>query len=153
MRIYFDCCCYNRPFDDQTQSRIHDESDAIISLINRCQNENLGTILGSTILKMEIDKISDPVKKVRVSSLSKSISENITYSEIIKNRAKEIQKLATIHEMDSLHIASAEIGNADVFLSTDDKLLKACQKIKANLKVRIKNPVSFLSEVIENDGY
>ena len=65
----------------------------------------------------------------------------------------ELQKLATLHEMDSLHIASAEFGNADIFLSTDDKLLRACNKIKQNLHVNVKNPVSYLAEVIENDGY
>lgn len=153
MRLYFDCCCYNRPFEDQSQNRIHDESDAILSLINRCQKDKLGIILGSTVLKMEIDQISDPAKKVKVLSLSKAISENIVYNDIIKKRAIEIQALTSIHEMDSLHIASAEFGNADIFISTDDKLLKSCQKIKTRLKVRVKNPVSFLAEVIENDGY
>lgn len=153
MRLYFDCCCYNRPFDDQSQNRIHDESEAVLSLINRCQKDNLGTVLGSTILKMEIDRISDPAKKAKVSALSKAISEIILYNEIIKKRAIEIQALAAIHEMDSLHIASAEFANVDVFLSTDDKLLKACHKISTKLKIRVKNPVSFLAEVIENDGY
>lgn len=26
MTVYLDNCCYNRPFDDQTQERIHLES-------------------------------------------------------------------------------------------------------------------------------
>ena len=52
MRLYFDCCCYNRPFDDQSQQRIHDESEAILSLINRCSAVR-GTILGSAVLRLE----------------------------------------------------------------------------------------------------
>ncbi len=28
MRIYLDNCCYNRPFDDQTQMKIHLETQA-----------------------------------------------------------------------------------------------------------------------------
>ena len=51
--------------------------------------------------------------------------------------------------MDSLHIASAEAGKADVVLTTDDKLIKACRGMV--LKVRVMNPVSYLAEVIEND--
>ena len=35
MRIYLDSCCYNRPFDDQTQERIHLESEAILTILNR----------------------------------------------------------------------------------------------------------------------
>jgi len=153
MRLYLDCCCYNRPFDDQSQNRIHDESAAILSIILRCQLGHLGTILGSTILRMEIDKISDQVKKTRVSLLSRAVTENITYNQAILSRAKELQHLATIHEMDSLHLASAEAGHADVFISTDDKLIKACRKIHDQLRVNVKTPLSFLAEVIENDGY
>lgn len=33
MRIYLDVCCLNRPFDDQTQIRIHLEAEAILSII------------------------------------------------------------------------------------------------------------------------
>ena len=28
MKIYLDNCCYNRPFDDQTQMKIHLETQA-----------------------------------------------------------------------------------------------------------------------------
>ena len=28
MIVYLDNCCYNRPFDDQTQERVHLESEA-----------------------------------------------------------------------------------------------------------------------------
>ena len=31
MIIYLDNCCYNRPFDDQTQERIHLESEVILT--------------------------------------------------------------------------------------------------------------------------
>lgn len=54
MRLYFDCCCYNRPFDDLSQDRIHDESDAVLSLMNRCRASQYPTVLGSTILQMDI---------------------------------------------------------------------------------------------------
>jgi len=53
--------------------------------------------------------------------------------------------------MDSLHIASAEAGHADVLLSTDDRLIRACKKL--DLDVRVMNPVSYLAEVIEHDEH
>ena len=64
----------------------------------------------------------------------------------------ELQQLETIRKMDSLHLASAELGLADFFLSTDDKLLKACRRIQDRLRVQVKNPLTFLAEVNENDG-
>ena len=57
MRLYLDCCCYNRPFDDQSQDRIHDESEAILSILNRCRKNTEIVVLGSTILNMEFAKI------------------------------------------------------------------------------------------------
>lgn len=152
MRLYFDCCCYNRPFDDQSQDRIHDESEAILSIMKRCCQNPDCTVLGSTILNMEFAKITDTAKKDKITSLARMISETVTYTQAIKKRAIEIQKIELIRKMDSLHIASAESGNADVFLSTDDKLLKACQRMQDQLKVDVKNPIYYLAEVNEHDG-
>ena len=89
---------------------------------------------------MEIDKISDRDKKANVLHLAKIIRETIIYSPEIRHRAMELEKLNTIRRMDSLHIASAESGHADVFLSTDDKLLKACRRMQDKLKVKVKTP-------------
>lgn len=151
MRLYFDCCCYNRPFDDQSQDRIHDESEAILSIMKRCRASNENVVLGSTILNMEFDKITDNAKKANVTRLAKIINEIIPYTTEIRQRAMELEKLDTIRKMDSLHIASAESGNADVFLSTDDKLLKACRRLQNVLKVKVKNPLFYLAEVNEHD--
>lgn len=59
--------------------------------------------------------------------------------------------MATIHEMDSLHLASAEFGRVDVFLTTDTKLIRAGRNTVT--RMRVMNPVSYLAEVIEDDGY
>ena len=109
------------------------------------------TILDSSILRLEIERISEPVKKAKVQQLHRIASEVITYAPEIRRRAEEIRQMTAIHEMDSLHLASAEFGNADVFLTTDMKLLKSCRN--AGLHVRVMNPVSYLAEVIEHDGY
>lgn len=38
--IYLDVCCLNSPFDDQTQERIHLEAEAVMLILNRCQNKS-----------------------------------------------------------------------------------------------------------------
>lgn len=150
MRLYFDCCCYNRPFDDQSQQRIHDESEAILSLMNRCLAVR-GTILGSAVLRLEIDGIGDTVKREKVRHLYRAVNEDVGYTSMVRQRAEEICRHSAIHEMDALHISSAEMGRTDVFLTTDARLIRSCRSI--SLRVRVMNPVSYLAEVIEYDGY
>lgn len=145
MKIYLDNCCYNRPFDDQTQERIHLESEAILMVLQRGQS-GIYKIMGSDVLQLEIERMHDIIKKQQVKELYKVSHTNISYSEHIKERAKEIRKQSNIKTFDSLHIASAEAGNVDVMLTTDDKLEKMSEKL--NLKFKVMNPLKFAWEVI-----
>ena len=47
MKIYLDNCCYNRPFDDQMQERVHLESEAILTILQRGQS-GIYSIIGAT---------------------------------------------------------------------------------------------------------
>jgi hypothetical protein len=51
-------------------------------------------------------------------------------------------------DYDALHLAAAETGGADVFLSTDDRLLRVAERHADDLGVQVKNPLSALQEVI-----
>ena len=149
MRIYLDTCCYNRPYDDQLQIRIHDESEAVLSILHRSRaTDNI--ILGSDVLRWEISQITDTFRRFKVLALYQAAKEIIPYNEDIKTQAASIQTQTSIRSLDSLHIASAAWGKADVFLTTDDRLLRACRKM--SLSLRTLNPVSYLAEVIEHDG-
>ncbi|MCL2859818.1 MAG: hypothetical protein FWF46_04530 [Oscillospiraceae bacterium] len=53
MKIYFDSCIYNRPYDDQTQAIIQNETNAIIDIINSVKT-NRFVIYGSLAVEMEI---------------------------------------------------------------------------------------------------
>lgn len=149
MRIYLDTCCYNRPYDDQSQDRIHDESEAILSILHRSISNHC-EILGSDVLEWEIGRISDPHRRFKVAALYRAADTHVGYDDAIKKRAAEIQSQGAIRSLDSLHIASAEQGDAQIFLTTDDKLIRACRKLALPMKVL--NPVSYLAEVIEHDG-
>ena len=37
MRIYLDCCCLQRPLDDQTQPRIKVEAEAVLAILSSVQ--------------------------------------------------------------------------------------------------------------------
>ena len=145
MKIYLDNCCYNRPFDDQTQERIHLESEAILTILQRGQI-GVYTIVGSNILDLEIERMHDIVKRQRVKELYKVAGMHILYTEEIKRRSQEIMAQSKIRTFDSLHIAAAEFAEADVMLTTDDKLEKMAAKLE--LHVKVMNPLRFAWEAI-----
>lgn len=144
MRIYLDNCCYNRPYDDLKQDRIRLEAEAVMSIL-RLAEIGEWNILGSDVLDVEINKIKNIERRQRVALLYHIIDDKIEYTNRIRELALEIQKSANIKLYDSLHLASAVIGKADVFLSTDDKLIKACRKL--TLDICIANPVIWFMEV------
>lgn len=145
MTVYLDNCCYNRPFDDQTQERIHLESEVILTILQRGQ-VGIYTIVGSDILELEMDRMHDPIKKQKVKELYRTAKVSVNYTGRMKERSQEIMKKSRIRTFDSLHIAAAENAKADIMLTTDDKLEKMAERLE--LKVRVMNPLKFAWEVI-----
>jgi predicted nucleic acid-binding protein len=62
-------------------------------------------------------------------------------------RAAFLQKLG-FSTFDALHLASAEQGQADVFLTTDDGLLRRAARFSNELRIPVRNPVSWYREVV-----
>ncbi len=146
--VYLDNCCYNRPFDDRSNIKNYLEREAILLIMQMAYDGNL-CINGSEVLLKEMSKISDCEKRKNVEGLYQSIiSETIVVNKEIIDRAKMIMEQSSIKAFDSMHLASAE-QSADVLLTTDTKFLKAANRIKT--KVRVKDPVTFILEVVENE--
>ena len=136
MRIYLDNCCYNRPYDNQSQQRINDETESIFRAIN--QKENI--IIGSDTLILEMAQIKDVDLQLDIVAMySQTIKEEVSTSEEVEKIADSIMSESSIHKMDALHLASAIVGKAEIFLTVDDKLIKSCSKLNLNMKVI--NPV------------
>ena len=55
MRIYLDMCCYNRPYDDQTQTRIALESQAKLHIQSMIK-EGRYDLVGSYALDYEVSR-------------------------------------------------------------------------------------------------
>lgn len=146
MRIYLDVCCLNRPYDDQRQDRVHLESEAIITILKHIESKEWSWI-SSGVVNYEISQTSDEERKGRLQSLVHWASVFIAVDESACIRAKEIQQLG-IKTYDALHIACAEQGEADVFLSTDDRLIRAVKRSKEKISMEIENPLLWLQKVV-----
>lgn len=146
-KIYLDVCCLNRPFDDQSQSRIHLEAEAILLIMSRLQTGEW-TWLGSGAINHEASQTADFERRRRIEALTSAVQQFIPLSAADIARAKALQTLG-FKQWDALHLACAERGQADVLLTTDDKLLRLAQKVEDQLRVRVANPLAWLTEVSE----
>ena len=77
MTIYLDVSCLNRPFDDQRQERIRLESEAVIVILNRVEEEELEQV-SSGIAVHEIEAIADNDRRERVALLLPPIAARHT---------------------------------------------------------------------------
>jgi len=145
--IYLDSCCLNRPNDDQIQDKIRIETDVILAILNKCENSNWELVV-SDVLFFEIMKNPNTYNRNKTLMLCSIAKEKILLDKEIANRAKEVKNYG-IKDLDSLHFASAEFGNADVLLTVDIDFIKNSKNVKTNLTVE--NPVNWYMKEIEND--
>ena len=149
-RIYMDVCCLNRPFDDQNQQRIHLESEAILLILERCQSESW-ELIGSEAINKEIAQIPNPERLQKVRQALSSAKSRIPASDTIQQRARQLET-SGFKSYDALHLASAEAAEADVFLTTDDRLLERAIREAERLQVKSANPVFWLMAANAREG-
>lgn len=147
MKIYLDVCCLNRPYDDQSQDRIRLESEAVIAILRHIESKDW-FLVSSAIVSYEISRASDEERKRRLYLAVGKAYEYVPVGRETQVRADELKLQLGIRSYDALHIACAEIGGADVFLSTDDKLVKAAKRNSKATNIRVENPLNWLQEVI-----
>ena len=146
-RIYLDACCLNRPFDDQTQPRIALEAQAILAILSKCEL-GLWKLIASVALDEELEQTPDLEKLKNVKTILAIAKIKVISSQFIERRSLELQNLG-FSGYDATHIASAERSRADIFLTTDDRLLKKAQNNTQLMQVEIDNPVQWLIKIAQ----
>jgi predicted nucleic acid-binding protein len=144
VKVYLDVSCLNRPFDDQTQARVHLEAEAVALILARCESGEWQQV-SSEIARIEIDANPDEVQRKRVALLLPDGPDILKLAETHYDRGRELEALG-FKPADALHVASAEALGADVMLSCDDRLCRLARRRK-QLRVRVVNPVDWLTEV------
>ena len=143
MRIYLDNCCYNRPYDDQTQVRISLETQAKLHKQHMII-ENRLDLASSYVLMAE--NYANP-HETRKNSILEFIEENSTVF-VSEANFDKIAELAQpiietgIKPPDAYHIACAIFAHCDFFITTDKRVLKYVTN-----DIIIYNPTTFLSEI------
>ena len=88
MRIYLDTCCFNRPFDDQTQDRIALESKAVQLIFARCDIKDW-QLISSSVLAFEVSQAPDDERRLELHRFLGAAEEIIMVDEGVRTRARE----------------------------------------------------------------
>ena len=142
--VYLDNCCFNRPYDDQSQVRINLETQAKLYIQKLIVDKKIELVY-SYMSRYENFQNPFKIRKDTIANFFKNASVYVSEdnADIIQTKASEIMKTG-IKSKDAIHIACAIFGKADIFLSTDIRLLK----YKTD-EIKLINPTAFLSEMEE----
>lgn len=143
LHIYLDVCCMNRPFDDQRQDRIRLEAEAILLIVAHCEASEWRWI-SSAVVEEEVNNTPNSERRHRVRSMLRGAHETLTTAAV--RRARELKALG-FRTYDALHLACAEQAGVDIFLTSDDRIIRTATRHAAQLNVRVANPVDWLLEV------
>lgn len=145
MLLYLDNCCYNRPYDDQSQLKINLETQAKL-YIQKLIIDNRLQLASSFMLLSEND--ANPHENRR--RFIRTFIESYTHTFVSIERLERIKEMAIpimrtgIKCADAYHLACAILAHSDYFLTTDKRILKFVTD-----KMIIQNPMLFLSEIEE----
>lgn len=114
-------------------------------ILVRCETGDWEWI-GSEVIGLEVNHTPDPERRRRVGLLASHIHRSVVVGNSEVERAQQFEAWG-ISAFDALHLACAESGEADVFLTTDDKLLSKSVAYAEQLRVRVENPLEWLREM------
>ena len=139
MRVYLDNCCYNRPYDDQSQILVFLETQAKLEIQRRIKQGEI-ELVASYMLDFEQDQNPYAKQKYAIENFIKDYaSYYVDYdkSNIILERAISIMDTG-IKYKDAIHVACAIEAKCDYLISTDKRLLKF-----ESDKIKLINPIDF----------
>ena len=140
LRIYLDNCCYNRPFDDQSQLIVRLETEAKLFIQEGIKNGTF-ELVWSCVLDDENDANPFPLQKSRVRSWKSFAVQDVDISDEVMRWAKSFGEKG-IKSMDALHLACAKVAGVDCFITTDFGILK-----KRLGDIQVLNPLDFVQKI------
>lgn len=141
LKIYLDNCCYNRPFDDQSQIKIHLEAQAKLYIQAKIR-EGAYDLVWSYILDYENGK--NPYEEKRIAIAPWKEISSFCVAEETEDILLFAESLASkgIKTYDALHISCAIAAHCEYYLTTDKKLLNTSIP-----EIKIVNPIAFVNEM------
>lgn len=144
-KIYLDTCCLSRLFDPPTQARIIREAETIRQLLAYFTGNRWYWIISDALFG-EVIRTPDSEERSQIRAWLTLAHRTIRVGAREVSRGQQLEALG-FQKLDALHIACAESGKADVFLTTDDRLLRRAKRYHDQLDIRVENLSTWLQEV------
>lgn len=141
-RVYLDNCCYNRPYDDQTQLRISLESQAKMDIQRRIKNHEL-ELVTSYMTDYENAQNPNAAHRTNIDEFQKEYASIFVAESTdakVQQMVEQIEKTGVKHK-DACHTACAILAECDYLLTTDDRFLKY-----QDARIKIMSPTQFIME-------
>lgn len=142
MLLYLDLNCFNRPFDDQQQDRIAQETAAVFSVLQRI-TDKVDHLVWSAVLEFENSQHPLVDRRTEIARWAQRAVVNIAISEQVYARARELTR-AGFGALDAAHLACAEAASCKYLLTCDDRMIRKARR--QHLALYVKNPVKYLEE-------
>jgi len=141
VRVYLDNCCFNRPFDDQSQIRVFLETQAKIHI----QKLIAGGTLELAYSHVSVFENSANSNKDHRGVISDFFVYATVYidsgqEEVIDKMIEKI-KIQGVKNKDAAHLACAIKAECDYFITTDDFVLKRF----SGKEIKVCSPIEFLT--------
>ncbi|MEH1873156.1 PIN domain-containing protein [Nostoc sp.] len=121
------------------------EAEAVLRILAIVQMGNW-RLQGSETFDDELRNTPEGARKRQMQIWAALAINKVNITPQIAFRGAEITQMG-FKDYDALHIACAETSNADVLLTTDDRMLRLAARYKDLLQVRVENPLQWLREV------
>jgi len=144
MKIYLDCCCLQRPFDDKSQPRVAVEAEAILVVLALCES-GYSKLISSDALLLEINQIPDQVRKEDALKILNLAKKTVELTSEIETLARKFGAYG-IKTLDALHFAFASFSKADYFCTCDDKFLRKVKRL-SKLNTKVVSPTELVMEL------
>ena len=146
LRIYLDVCCLNRPFDDLRQDRIRLEAEAVKAILRRIDGGQWEGV-DSPAIKYETLRMPDMDRMLEVGLIAKRMQIKVSPTPDVHRRALILENTG-FSALDAVHLAFAEKAKANVFLTSDDALLKRARRCQESLDVIVDNPLRWFEREV-----
>ena len=140
MRIYLDNCCFNRPYDDQSQIRIQIESEAKLFIQAKILAGEI-ELAWSYILDFENSANPFPERRWSIAQWKTMAVVDVIESPSILEHAQQFESQG-LRGKDALHIACALETGCECFLTTDDHVIRLMGNFDPLL---VMNPTTFVT--------
>ena len=147
MRVYLDNCSYNRPYDDQSQMRIHLETQAKLHIQDMIREKRI-ELVTSYVLDFENSNNRSMQKKMAIDKFMKDYAALYVSNRNEKKIAELVKSIMMtgVKEKDAYHVACAIVAKCNYFITTDDRLLKYQSE-----KVDLVTPEEFIRRMEADD--